>query len=254
MGLVAQSLGILRSLRMYYGDAAQTDRMVRFYSQFIRPGDLCFDVGAHVGSRVRPWLRLGASVVAIEPLPSCVRLLRGLYGRSNRVRLVQAALGPAVGQQQILICEREPTVSTLSGEWIDRVRRERQNFANVRWSRSVVVPVVTLDALIDRYGRPAFCKIDTEGYDFEVLRGLSRPLPTLSFEYVPPALDIVERCLERLGELGDYEYNWSPGECMRLDRPDWVGAAEIAAHLRPLPPDANPGDVYARLRAGPAAA
>jgi hypothetical protein len=126
--------------------------------------------------------------------------------------------------------------------------RERAGFARTRWGRSVVVPVTTLDALIGRYGRPAFCKIDVEGYDLEVLHGLSEPLPALSFEYVPPALDLVLACLDRLAELGPYAFNWSAGESMQWCWPTWVDAATLAAYLRDYPAQGNPGDVYARLR------
>jgi FkbM family methyltransferase len=235
---------------MYYGDPVQIRRMVRFYARFIRPGDLCFDVGAHVGSRIPAWARLGARIVAVEPLPICARLLRRLYGGAPNVELVEAALGAKPGQQAMLVCDREPTVSTLSREWAATMRHGRRSFATVRWDRSVVVPVTTLDALIARYGEPAFCKIDVEGYDLEVLRGLSQPLPALSFEYVPPALDTALACLDRLCQLGPYEFNWSPGESMRLQLPDWVASRQMASLLRSLPDQANPGDVYARLRRG----
>jgi hypothetical protein len=109
------------------------------------------------------------------------------------------------------------------------------------------VPVTTLDLLIDRYGMPAFCKIDTEGYDLEVLRGLSKPLHALSFEYVPPALDLVELCLRRLSDLGAYEYNWSPGESMAMHWSGWVDARTLSDYLTAFPRQGNPGDVYARL-------
>jgi FkbM family methyltransferase len=186
-------------------------------------------------------------VVAVEPLPQAVRTLRVLFGHSKRVVLVPAAVGRHVGTLPMLVSEREPTVSTLSPEWAERMLRERHAFARTRWERSIEVPVTTLDALIDEYGEPAFCKIDTEGYDLEVLRGVSRPLKALSFEYVPPALDVIEACLQRLGELGAYEYNWSPGESMHLHWSDWVSEATLATYLRDFPRQGNPGDVYARL-------
>jgi FkbM family methyltransferase len=247
---VQEYRGLARSLWMYYGDPRQVHRMRRFYARFIRPGDLCFDVGAHVGSRIPAWLRLGGRIVAIEPQPRCMGLLRRLYGHLPQVELVEQALGPAPGRQELLICAREPTVSTLSRGWASSIKQVRQNFARVEWERSVVVPVTTLDALIAEYGEPAFCKIDVEGYDLEVLRGLSRPVRALSFEYVPPGLDQVLACLNRLTELGNYEFNWSPGESMRLWWSEWVDATELTGLLQAIPAQANPGDVYARLAPG----
>jgi hypothetical protein len=147
----------------------------------------------------------------------------------------------------MLVSERQPTVSTLSSAWADRMLRERDAFARTRWERSIPVHVTTLDALVEEHGVPAFCKIDTEGYDLQVLQGLSRPIPALSFEYVPPALDLVRACLGRLSELGAYEYNWSAGESMRLQWTDWVDAVGVTDYLATLSPQGNPGDVYARL-------
>jgi FkbM family methyltransferase len=243
MTMLAELLGIARSFRMYYGNPSQTRRMVRFYGRFIRPGDLCFDVGAHIGSRVAAWSRMGTRVVAVEPMPNFARLLRWMYGRRPNVAIVQAALGAEVGERTMLVSDRQPTVSTLSPAWA-----AKPWFAEARWDRSVAVPMTTLDALIARYGEPVFCKLDTEGYDLEVLRGLSRPVRALSVECVPAAREVALSCLDRLGELGRYEFNWSSGESMRLALPRWVGPEQIEALLRALPDGETPGDVYARLR------
>ena len=120
MASLVQYLGLARSLALYYADPDQVHRAARFYRRFIRAGDLCFDVGAHVGSRVAAWTRLGARTVAIEPFPHCARLLRLLYGRRD-VEVVEAALGPVEGRTEILVYDREPTVSTISAAWASRI-------------------------------------------------------------------------------------------------------------------------------------
>jgi FkbM family methyltransferase len=232
---------------MYYGDPAQFGRMVRFYGRFIRAGDLAFDIGAHVGSRIPAWSRLGARVVAVEPQPACMAVLRRCYGFRSNVLLVQSAVGEESGQQEMLISDREPTVSTLSPAWAEHLAGARASFARVRWNRRVVVPVTTLDTLIDRHGEPSFCKIDVEGSDLDALRGLSRALPAISVECIPGAAELAVACIDRLSELGDYEFNWSPGESMRLHFPAWVRGHDLAQHLLALPADSNPGDFYARL-------
>ena len=240
--------GIGGSLWKYYGDPRQLRRMAAFYRQFLRAGDLAFDIGAHVGGRTWVWSRLGARVVAIEPLPIAARVLRVLYGRNVRVSAVEAAVGAQPGRLALLVSDREPTVSTLSAQWAERMRREREAFGRTRWDGAVEVPVTTLDELIARYGEPSFCKIDTEGHDLDVLRGLSRPLRALSFEYVPPAVDVPLACLERLAQLGIYEFNWSWGESMHLRWTEWVDPQTLVGYLRAYPAQGNPGDVYARLR------
>ena len=107
-----------------------------------------------------------------------------------------------------------------------------------------------LDELIQEHGAPTFCKIDVEGFDLEVLTGLTQPLQALSFEYVPPALDLALACVERIDQLARYEFNWSAGESMRLHWPQWVDSRTLTAYLRTLPSQGNPGDVYARLHGG----
>ena len=175
-----------RSLAMYHGIPGRHRRLVRFYRQFLGPGDVGFDIGAHVGSRVRAWRRLGARVVAVEPQPDCLRVLRLLFGRDPEVTLVPSAVGKTAGRARLGISTATPTVSSMSPDWIDTVAAA-DSFARVRWDRSIEVDVVTLDELIARHGEPAFCKIDVEGFEIDVLTGLSRPVRALSFEYLPPA-------------------------------------------------------------------
>ena len=240
-----RSAGLLRSILMYYGVPLRNRALVRFYAQFVRPGDLCFDIGAHVGNRLWALSRLGARVVAVEPQPQCMRLLRRWYGHYPNVELIERAVGAAPGARTLFVSERTPTVTTLSQDWIAAVGAT-PGFAGVRWNRGIPVRVTTLDELIAHYGEPAFCKIDVEGAELDVLRGLSSPLKTLSFEYIPAAIDVAVSCVGRLGELGSYEYNWSPGELPRLQPSAWLGPAQMADLLRRMPARGRSGDVYAR--------
>lgn len=246
--MLRRAWGITRSLLMYHGVPGRHRRMVRFYGEFVGPGDVGFDVGAHVGSRVRAWRKLGARVVAIEPQPDLVRVLRLFFGRDSGVTLVPDAVGARSGWARLEVSSATPTVSSMSPDWITSVVADRR-FARVRWDRSVDVAVTTLDALIVEHGEPAFCKIDVEGFEAEVLVGLTRPLRALSFEYLPAAHEAalaVLDCVERLGE-GRYRYNYSPVETLRWAGDRWLDAAELVALLDRVRPAGRSGDVYARL-------
>ena len=96
-----------------------------------------------------------------------------------RDRIRAARLLPAGTTLLVGDATDTPTVTTLSKPWIEAVQ-QTDSFAHVHWEPGATVSVITLDDLIAQYGEPAFCKIDVEGYELEVLRGLSRPLRTLS--------------------------------------------------------------------------
>lgn len=244
--MLRRARGIARSLAMYHGIPGRHRRMVRFYGDFLAPGDVAFDVGAHVGSRVRAWRKLGAHVVAVEPQPDLVRVLRLLFGRDPGVTIVPDAVGARPGTARLGISTATPTVSSMSSSWRGEVGSD-PGFARVRWDASVEVAVTTLDALVAAHGEPAFCKVDVEGFELDVLSGLTRPLRALSFEYLPPAHDDALAVLARVGELGDYRYNYSPVETMRWASERWLDAAGLVALLDRVRPARRSGDVYARL-------
>ena len=248
--VLARMWGIARSLAIYHGQPGRHRRLRRFYGQFLRSGDLGFDVGAHVGNRVRAWRSLGARVVAIEPQPDFVRVLRILFGRDPDVVVLKHAVGAQAGREALRIATATPTVSSLSLRWMGTVAADRR-FGRVRWDRTVEVDVVTLDGLIAAYGAPAFCKIDVEGFEAEVLSGLSQPVTALSFEYLPPAHDAGLAALARVERLGatagGYEYNYSPVETLRFTADQWLDAAGLERLLDQVRPQGRSGDVYARL-------
>jgi len=238
--------GVLRSLRIYYVNRPRRDAMDRLYGELVHPGDLVFDVGAHVGDRIAAFRRLGARVVAVEPQPALVRTLKLIYGRDRAVAIEPVAVGASAGTIKLKLNVDNPTVSTASEAFL-RAAQGAQGWEGQRWGSAVMVPVTTLDALIARHGTPSFIKIDVEGFEAEALDGLTCPPPALSFEFTTIQREVAAACIERCTALGYGRYNAILGESHVLVHPGWLGGREIAAWLGRLPHAANSGDIYARL-------
>ena len=238
--------GVVRSLRIYYGNRAGRAAMDRLYGQFVQPGDLVFDIGAHVGDRVASFRRLGARVVAAEPQPALVTTLKLFYGRDRAVTIEPVAIGAHTGTIELNLNIDNPTVSTASGAFL-RASAGAPGWEGQAWTKTIRVPITTLDDLIARHGRPAFIKIDVEGFEAEALAGLTRAVPALSFEFTTIQPEVAAACVARCLALGYTRYNAVLGESRALVHPEWLSAAEIANWLSGLPAEANSGDVYARL-------
>jgi FkbM family methyltransferase len=236
--------GVARSLRIYHGNRSHRIALRRLYSDFIQPGDLVFDIGAHVGDRVGAFRALGARVIAVEPQPALAATLRLLYGRGRSVTIEPVAVGRSAGMLALKINLDNPTISTGSDSFINAARNA-PGWEGQVWSRQINVPMLTIDQLIARHGRPAFIKIDVEGYEAEALAGLSAPVPALSFEFTTIQRDVAAGCISRCVELGFTKFNASLGESQILALPAWGGASTIAHWLAELPHEANSGDIYA---------
>ena len=179
-----------------------------------------------------------------NPLPA--KVLRLLYGRNRDVAIEAVAVGRAAGTIGLMINPDNPTVSTASNEMVSAAG-EAPGWKAQRWSHAIRVPITTLDLLIARHGVPTFIKIDVEGFEYEVLVGLSRPINAISFEFTTIQRDVALACVERCVALGFKRFNAALGESQMLVHSDWVASADIAAWIAELPHSANSGDIYAAL-------
>src|ERR1700677_2886485 len=134
-----------------------------FYATFIHPGDLVFDVGANLGNYAEAFCGAGATVIAIEPDPRNLKILRKRM-RGQSVRIEQCALGRSEGTAELRIASDRDDVSTLSDRWAENTKAD--------WQGTVQVQVRTLDSIATQHGVPKYVKVDAEGYDAEVLRGM----------------------------------------------------------------------------------
>lgn len=239
-----KQLGIIRSFFIYYLKPFNGVRLIKFYSHFIKKGDLCFDIGAHLGNRTNAWLKMGATVVAVEPQPACVEFLERKFSNQINFQLITKAVGEKVGQAKFRISSLYPTISTISTEW--QFSKLKKSDTLQYWDDEIDISITTLDLLIEEFGLPDFCKIDVEDFELEVLCGLSHQIRALSFEFFPAKTDKAILCLEKLTKLGNYEYNISFKEYLKLEFPEWLNISEITEVLKKHKKEIS-GDIYARL-------
>jgi len=216
-----------------------------FFAEFVRPGDLVFDVGANLGFRSKIFLAMEAKVVAMEPQESCVNFLRATLGSRNDFHLIAKAAGPAAGRTTMRVSGSHP-ISSLSPEWLEAVKKSGR-FQQAEWDREQEVEITTLQDVMAEFGTPAFVKIDVEGFEAEVLAGLSAPIPALSVEFTPEHPATVEKCARLLAKLGDYECRPCFGDrpVWRAER--WMSFEELAPQLAAMS-GIDYADIYFRLK------
>src|SRR5271165_5374611 len=131
--------GIARSLWIYYRSPLRRRRMDRLYRRFVRPGELVFDIGSHVGDRIASFRRLGCRIVAVEPQPPLAALLQRMYGRSAAVTIEPVAVAAVPGAVELFVNSSNPTLTTASPDFVAAAARSPR-WRRESWERRVRVP------------------------------------------------------------------------------------------------------------------
>ena len=229
-------------MKVQYTDE-QTNAMQRLYGQFVRQGDLVFNVGANMGTRTQIFLDLGARVIAVEPQEAMCDVLRRRFAVRD-VRIIQAACGPTDSDVELHLCT-DNQLATCAPGWAESLQ---DRWSAEKWQQTITVRQITLDWLVESFGYPSFVKIDVEGYEREVLKGMNNwTCPCLCFEatipYVEPAIECVE---DLAGRIGYDVFNYIVQEHMELRLDRWVPAERMIEILRTLPESTFYIDVFAR--------
>ncbi len=212
-----------------------------FYRQLVGENDLCFDVGANIGDISSVLLDLGARVVAVDPQPAAMRELKARLAHHKNLTCVEAGLADKPGQLDLYLHDQVGTTSMV------------QDWSAGRTTGKITVPVTTLDDLITRFGLPKYCKIDVEGFELNVLKGLNRKVDLLSLEYHSDAknMAVTSQCLDLLERQGAVQINVIPFCNYDFAWPDWAARADFekrfAAELAGNP-DFAYGDIFIRSR------
>jgi len=215
-------------LRKFY-EFSKKSSLRELNSRFIAPGSLVFDIGANTGFYAEIFLYLGAKVICVEPHPYCIEELKKRFRNVPDIKILEMGVAENKGEIVLHIDSENNATASFSEKFITQ-----GPLKNRHWGKELVVPVTTLDDLIDEYGKPVYCKIDVEGYELNVLEGLSTTIPYISFEYTKELLDDAERCLNRLEKLGEVRLNFTPAfDFTRLALKEWTqNKDELLAEIR----------------------
>jgi FkbM family methyltransferase len=218
-------IGLIKGNKRFAEKEELVRSRIEFYSTFLRPGDLVFDIGSNIGNRIRPFIKMGLKVVAVEPQPYCVAILRKVF--NDQVAIEQKGVGEKEEIRTMYISQDNHVLSSFSKEWIDKMKVKR--FAGIKWENAEKVQITTLDKLIAQYGVPVFIKIDVEGFEQEVLKGLSRSVKMISFEFaLPENTNGLLQCLDRIGQVNPaYQCNYAVGESMSFFRDEWMSVDDM---------------------------
>lgn len=225
--------------------------MTTAYDLLVKEKSVVFDIGAYVGERTQMFLDRGASIVlAVEPVPLYANRLKEKFSGNDEVRVLQAAAGQANGLGFMRVHHAfwpngkpmDSALSSLSQEWIESVSDEMSWNYHAYWGEAEPVIVVTLDTMIKEYGHPDFIKIDVEGYEREVIKGLTKSVAAISYEFhsISWAKDVADYIMQ----LGPYEFNYDLGDRMELMAPGWLSTKDL---FRLLPKNSY-GDIFARRK------
>lgn len=174
---------------------------------------LIFDIGANVGNFASTWLRTysDCKIVCVEANQNLIPILKGLFNGNDNIHVINKLVSDRAGESVNFYINANHTLSTASEFWKNE-GRFKDRFINVD---IVSVETITLDDLVKQYGEPDFIKIDVEGYELEVLRGLTKAQKGISFEFVEENMSKMVECCKYLMTLGYNSFGY-------ILRDDWI--------------------------------
>ena len=242
---------ILLDLSIYYSitkcyseNKKKHKQQKKFYSALIKNNDVVFDIGANIGQRSYVFSELCSKVIAVEPQPFCIRHLKSRFRFNKKIIIEPFAIDAKEGTA-ILHLSDSHTISSMSEKFILTVKKSV--FRNNKWEKDIEVKTVTLDSLIEKHGLPAFIKIDVEGYELQVLKGLSKPVRGISFEFLPMLTEEIIACARKIHEIdSNYRFNYSVGEKLCFVLSSAVSYSDFIQSVIPkFISEKSFGDIYA---------
>lgn len=218
-----------------YWEIGEKRRLKELYSKFVETGDLVFDIGANKGVHSMVMYELGARVVAVEPNPEMFPFLE----RNRRKIFDIQKVG--IGKEN-----REMDLNVYNEKGHSTFMDNSPKVSAFHQTGTYKTQIITLKDLLDKFPRdtPTFIKIDVEGFEWEVIQTLNKPVKYITFEFSPSIFSVARKCIDFLESKG-YEFNYSLSIFHKLKLTEWVDGMILkgTVNQRNLL-----GMVYARLK------
>jgi len=220
---------------------------MNLFDEILKEDYLCFDIGANKGRFVKMLLEHNVNkIVAVEPQILAFTKLYKRYYKNEKVVLINKGLDEKECKKIIKICEAVNTISTFSNEFITETSKER--FKKFTWNKREKVTMTTLDNLIKEYGMPNFCKIDVEGFEKYVLKGLTKKISLLSIEFTPELRNNTYECMDYMLKISKkYLFNYSAQNSKKFQFETWLKFNDMKEFLDKITDRKRTyGDLYIR--------
>jgi len=151
---------------------------------------LVFDIGSNIGVVTKKFINAGAKVVAVEPQDE----LTSNDNYKGVCAIRNLCISDKIGKVVFYHCRKSKSISTCFDGWKTR-------HPSMKWVE-MSKKCITLDALIEGFGKPTYIKIDVEGYEDKVLGGLSHKIDFISFEFTDGFVKNFVSCMKHVERLG----------------------------------------------------
>ena len=219
-------LSIRNKTRKYYIQPLiylQRKKIKKFYSRFIKKGDLIFDIGAFTGEFTKVFSKLGAKVVTVEPQRDLFEKLEKKFRNKDNIILINKGIAEKEKILNLYINEKDKSTSSFLKNW-----REIRNFDKKEINKIQKIKTTTLDKLIKKYGFPNLIKIDVEGFESKVLAGLSKKIDFISFEFSKNDLKNAKDSIKKLSQINkNLKINLTTGEDYIFMFKKWKSPNEV---------------------------
>lgn len=170
-----------------------------------------FDIGFNVGEFSRACIleHPFCEIVAVEANPNLIPSVSPEWQRS--IKLLNFACSDKAGEEiDFYIEDRQSGISTASLDFIDNSRFSKGSkylpLNSADWNAPIKVKTTTIDTLIEEYGIPDFIKVDVEGYEYNVIKGLTAKAGMIGFEWHEEDFESVKKIVNHFVSLGYSEF------------------------------------------------